>query len=55
MIAASHISRELYLPKVEIAKIVAEANNERWSHKLGENHVSEEYQEKVAEFFHKKK
>lgn len=39
----------------ELAKIVAEANSARWSHKLGENHVNEEYHEKVADFFNKKK
>ncbi len=38
----------------QLAKLVAEANNKRWQHKLGANQACEEYKEKISEFFHKK-
>jgi hypothetical protein len=39
----------------ELAKIVAEANKERWKHKLSGKRACEEHKEKIKDFFNKGK
>ena len=38
----------------ELAKIVAEGNNQRWQHKLAKKHACAEFKEKLLRFFSKK-
>ncbi len=35
----------------KLAKIVADANKERWQHKLGKQKSCDDYKEKVSNFF----
>lgn len=38
----------------KLAKLVSEANNSRWSHRLSSQTEAGEFQDKIHDFFHKK-
>lgn len=35
----------------DLAKIVSDANHERWKHRMAKHHVSENFHEQIARFF----
>lgn len=38
----------------KLAKLVSDANNERWKHKMANKKVSSDYREKITNFFNQK-